>query len=102
MHFPCCIATNILCIRYSQDLASPFCLFVCLFVCFCTVFGFNQTEFRGLERGERYAVEVGFLRGRPSGLVIATLALNFGTAGNFIHNLCAHEPNSFLRNKFTT
>ena len=50
------------------------------------VFGFNQTEFRGLERGERYAVEVGFLRGRPSALVIATLTLNFGTAGNFIHN----------------
>ena len=61
----------------TQDLASPF-----LFVCFCTVFGFNQTEFRGLERGERYVVEVGFLQGRPSALVIATLTLNFGTAGN--------------------
>ena len=68
-------------ITCTQDLASPFVL-----VCFCTVFGFNQTEFRGLERGERYAVEVGFLRGRPSGLVIATLTLNFGTAGNFIYN----------------
>ena len=61
-------------------------LFVFLFFCFCTVFGFNQTEFRGLERGERYAVEVGFLQGRPSALVIATLTLNFGTAGNFIYN----------------
>ena len=50
------------------------------------VFGFNQTEFRGMERGERYAVELGFLQGRSSGLVIATLTLNFGTAGNFINN----------------
>ena len=40
----------------------------------------------GQERGERYTVEVGFLRGRPSALVIATLTLYFGTAGNFIHN----------------
>ena len=80
VQFHCYTVADSLCIMYSQDLTSPF------FVCFCTVFGFNQTEFRGLERGERYAVEVGFLRGRPSGLVIATLTLNFRTAGNFIHN----------------
>ena len=78
VQFPRCTVTDSLSIIYSQDLASP------LF--FCTVFGFNQTEFRGLERGPEYAVEVGFLRGRPSALVIGTLTLNFGTAGNFIHN----------------
>ena len=46
------------------------------------VFGFNQTEFSGLERGERYAVEVGFLSGSSSSVVVATISLNLGTAGN--------------------
>ena len=72
----------------TLDLASPF-RFLLFFFNFCTVFGFNQTEFRGLEQRERYAVEVGFLRGRPSGLVIATLTLNFRTAGNFI-SMCSY------------
>ena len=47
------------------------------------MFGFNQTEFRGMERGERYAVEVGFLSGGSSSLVVATISLNLGTAGNY-------------------
>ena len=45
------------------------------------VFGFNQTEFRGLERGESYAVELGFLSGRSTGVVSVFVMLNFGTAG---------------------
>ena len=46
------------------------------------VFGFNQTEFRGLERRERYAVEVGFLSGRSTAVITVFITLNFGTAGN--------------------
>ena len=51
------------------------------------VFGFNQTEFRGLERGERYAVEVGFLSGGSHSVVVATISLNLGTAGSNKYSL---------------
>ena len=58
----------------SANLLKPSLLFA--------VFGFNQTEFRGLEREERYAVEVGFLSGGSPSVVVATISLNLGTAGN--------------------
>ena len=55
--------------------------FLFFFFFFGIVFGFNQTEFRGVERGEEYAVEVGFLSGRSTSVVIAEIILNLGSAG---------------------
>ena len=67
------------------------------------MFGFDQTEFRGMERGERYAVEVGFLSGGSSSVVIATISLNLGTAGNNkyhkFHVYTCIIANTFLRKK---
>ena len=45
------------------------------------VFGFNTTVFSGMERGENYAVEVGFLSGISPTMTTASIALSLGTAG---------------------
>ena len=64
------------------------------------MFGFNQTEFRGLEGGARKAVEVGFLSGGSPSVVIAVISLNFGTAGNKYYKFYVYMSliivNSFL------
>ena len=57
------------------------------------VFGFNQTEFKGLERGGPYAVELGFLSGRSTAVITVFITLNFGTAGNSIGFIVVYEPN---------
>ena len=51
-----------------------------------TEFGFSPSNFTGVERGEAYEVQVGYLSGRPSGNQELTFNVVFinGTAGKYI------------------
>lgn len=44
-------------------------------------FGFEQTSFVGVERGDSYSVNMGFLSGSTGGVVIVTVNTISGTAG---------------------
>lgn len=45
------------------------------------VLGFSPANFVGVERGEVYGVQAGYLTGRPSVVAIFDLQLEFGSAG---------------------
>ena len=50
-------------------------------VCIHAAFGFNQSTFRAVERGESYAIDIGFLSGTVLDPVFGMIELNLkGTA----------------------
>ena len=46
------------------------------------VFGFAETVFTELERGQDYQVQAGFLSGRPNSGIVSDITLVEGSAGN--------------------
>ena len=55
------------------------------FALYLVEFGFFNTTFTGIERGEPYAVDVGTISGRRSNFVIVTISLQRITAGRIIY-----------------
>ena len=57
------------------------------FAQFLVEFGFFNTTFTGIERGEPYAAEVGTISGSRSNFVTLTISLQKITAGRIIGHL---------------
>ena len=55
-----------------------------LFCLYLVEFGFFNTTFTGIERGEPYAVDVGTISGSRSNFVIVKISLQMITAGRVI------------------